>query len=116
MNLWGHPRRQTSDLGLQTSECRPKLRCSSLHMSRLQKYRRRPGGCPAGVLARRAEGETPSGQPARCRRYSYKRFKVVDEKMGPFVTRLQTSHDFKIPTVRRLIPGKRRPLPFRSEV
>jgi hypothetical protein len=22
-----------------------------------------------GVLARRAEGETPSGQPARCRRY-----------------------------------------------
>jgi hypothetical protein len=26
-------------------------------------------GCPAGVLARRTEGETPSGQPARCRRY-----------------------------------------------
>jgi hypothetical protein len=25
----------------------------------------RPGGCPAAVLARRAEGETPTGQPAR---------------------------------------------------
>jgi len=24
-----------------------------------------------GVLARRAEGETASGQPARCRRYSF---------------------------------------------
>ena len=30
------------------------------------------GGCPAGVSARRAERETRSGQPARCRRYVHR--------------------------------------------
>src|ERR1017187_2732921 len=56
-------RPQTSDLGF--------LACRML-----EKYRRRPGGGGvalseaegAGVLARRAKGETPSGKPARGQR------------------------------------------------
>src|SRR5882672_10687830 len=56
-------------------------------------WRRRPGGCPAGVLARRAEGETPSGQPARCRRYGGPRHShTVEELIGELAQKLPLVH------------------------
>jgi len=48
----------------------------------------RPGGFPAGIPARRAEGATPSEQPARCRHYNspargkYLAVTILDHKVA----------------------------------